>query len=108
MSSVGTVASYDALGFDPAPGNLAQVSAVAQSYRELVLSGRANAAPLAIALSRFETELGDLKHRARLLELDARRAQDEKRLVDTGPAARLLESHRRATAVLGQVVRLSG
>ncbi|MFE0023073.1 WXG100 family type VII secretion target [Amycolatopsis sp. NPDC059021] len=33
MSSTGTIDSFEALGFDPAPGDLAQVSTIAEKYR---------------------------------------------------------------------------
>ncbi|MEC3981158.1 hypothetical protein [Amycolatopsis sp. H20-H5] len=101
MSSVGTVASFDALGFDPAPGDLAQLSTAAQICRALATALLAATGPLALpmaltanALSRWETALGELKHRARVLELDARQAQDNARPIDRTGANSLRERHR--------------
>ncbi|MFD9962018.1 WXG100 family type VII secretion target [Amycolatopsis sp. NPDC058986] len=42
MNSTGTVDSFEALGFDPAPGDLAQVSTIAEKYRT-VATGLADA-----------------------------------------------------------------
>jgi hypothetical protein len=94
--SSGTVQHYEALGFDPAPGNLAEVEQLARRYQESseqlaqacestdpadprIRYFAAAARSLAIAAHALQTwheDLGALKHQARVLEIQARRATD--------------------------------
>jgi DNA repair exonuclease SbcCD ATPase subunit len=94
--SSGTVQSYDALGFDPAPGDLAEIAELARRYQEsseqladaharsdpaqrnsvYFAKAARSLAAAAQALQDWHEELGALKQQARVLEIRARRAED--------------------------------